>query len=122
MPTQKEMVDQHQAMLINHHERLATVVERMDGCRGDVSRIERQLKEVGDLARSLDIKLNSTAEAVERLEKRLDEVRSRRHEIIKLVIAAAVAAFFSLVTTLGLRYLERDSVKNTTPAAVPRAR
>lgn len=122
MATQKETVDEHSGTIREHDRLLVTLVERVDGVRDDISRVELLIKELDLRLRSIEAESLAAKRDSARLDKRLDEIASRRFEVGKLILAAALGGLVTLIANVSIRFLERSLDSNSSAAAPQRAR
>jgi hypothetical protein len=82
----------------------AVLVERADNLGREVERVEANSLEATKLLQDLDKRLALAVRDAERLEKKLDELLSRRWELWKFVLAA----FLGSVLTVGASFVSRS--------------
>ena len=107
MPRQEEVVDEHSRSLREHDRTIVSLVERTDGVRRDMARIEAEFKELTSQVQEVDKRLAVLEQVVERLEKKIDELLARRWELWKLVLAAFLGSILTLAASFAGKSLDR---------------
>jgi len=86
---------------------VAALVERVDNLRRDLGRVEVGTTDATKLLQDVDKRLALTVREAERLEKKLDELLSRRWELWKLFLAAFLASVLTVAAGFVSKALER---------------
>jgi chromosome segregation ATPase len=92
--------------------------ERVDGLGEDAEGIIQRVQDTEKLSHDLDKRLAILADRVDRHEKNLEEIRTKRWDVWKIVLGAILGCLLTLASGIAGRWIERQV--SPRPAAAER--
>lgn len=86
---------------------IAGLVERVDSLKSDLSRVEHASLEVAKSHQASDKRIESLVRDIQHLEKRIEELATRRWDVQKIVLVAIIGFLSAAVVALLSKGVEK---------------